>query len=80
MDAPLESGTVGQCLSDPPPQNVGMEIQPPEKFLALCEHYHLKPERLTLALQYSFCLAPPHELILIQRAAAPLKSTVPDEA
>lgn len=38
------------------------------------EHYKVSPERILNAFAYSFCLHPPCELILVQRAARPKSS------
>lgn len=42
---------------------------PPEVFLLLARQYHLPPERLAKAIIWTFCLAPPRELILVAREA-----------
>lgn len=53
-----------------------MNIDPPDVFLRLCKFYHLEPERVINALLFSFCLAPPRNLILVERAEARAKSSV----
>lgn len=50
-------------------KNVALTQQVPEKFVQLCRnYYHVSPEYLVESLVFSFCLAPPRHLILIERA------------
>jgi hypothetical protein len=48
----------------------------PRLFLKLAHFYHLEPERLANALIYSFCAAPPRDLILSERVVVRARSAV----
>lgn len=49
---------------------VEIACRAPQIFGQLAAYYHVEPQRLADALIYSFCCAPPRELILIEHAAA----------
>jgi hypothetical protein len=58
------------------PRFVPLTVHVPQIFVRLAHFYKISPQRLANAILFSFCCAPPRDLILVQRAQVQKESAV----